>query len=204
MAAAALAARETVPAAPPLHYRFSVSQYLKMIDAGVLDQFSRVELLNGWVLQKMSRNPSHDVMVEFLTQYLVRLLPVTWLVRVQLALLLARSVPEPDLALVRGPRSRYRRRHPRLADTGLIIEVAESSLTLDRDQKGPLYAAGRLPEYWIVNLVERQLEVYTRPQGGRNPGFRSRQDYRPGTQVRLTLDGQDYAMLDVAELFSQV
>jgi Uma2 family endonuclease len=89
-------------------------------------------------------------------------LPPGWIVRVQDPLALdEESAPEPDIAVVRGSRTDYRHAHP--ARAALIIEVAESSLAFDRSQKGSLYARGGIADYWIVNLVDRVVEVYREP-----------------------------------------
>jgi Uma2 family endonuclease len=74
-----------------------------------------------------------------------------------------RSEPEPDLAVVRGSHADYKRRHPRPSEVGLLIETSDSSLALDRTDKRPIYADARIPCYWIINLVDRQVEVYSEP-----------------------------------------
>ncbi len=122
--------------------------------------------------------------------------------RLQLGLMLARSVPEPELAVVRGPARKYRRQHPRGADTVLIIEVADDSLDDDRRQKGPIYAAARIPEYWIVNVVDFQVEVYTQPRAGKSPRYRQRKDYSGKASVPLILDGKEIAKLSVTDLLA--
>ena len=89
-------------------------------------------------------------------------LPPRFVVRAQMPMALdADSVPEPDLAVVPGRRADYQRAHP--ASAALVIEVADSSLEFDRREKGSLYARARIPEYWIVNLADRILEVHRDP-----------------------------------------
>lgn len=186
----------------PSLYQFSVEQYLLMGKAGVFDREKRVELIHGWVVQKMVRYPPHDGTLGWLDRWFTRHLPQDWLVRCQMALLLPDSVPEPDLAIVRGPAETYYQRHPQPRDAALAVEVAEASLAFDREEKGPLYAEARLREYWVVNIVELQIEVYTQPKAGKASGYRHREDYRRGKSVPVVLDGQEIARIKVAELFA--
>jgi Uma2 family endonuclease len=92
------------------------------------------------------------------------------------------------------------RYHPRPQDIGLLIEVADTSLDEDRDYKGPLYALADIPLYWIVNLVNRQIEVYSQPRGGRSPGYQRRVDYREADQVPLMIAGRKLKLIAVRDL----
>jgi Uma2 family endonuclease len=204
MATATLPVRATRRPTEEL-YRFSVAQYMKLIGEGFFGYDTRTELINGLVIHKMVRHPPHDSTIAFLTRWLVPLLVGTeWEPRCQLSLVLARSVPAPDFAIVRGPAEKYRRKHPRAADTLLVIEVAEDSLDTDRRDKGTAYAVARIPEYWIVNLVDFQVEVYTQPRGGKTPGYRQRKDYSGKDAVPLVLDGKVIAKLPISELFDDL
>jgi len=109
-----------------------------------------------------------------------------WLVRPQGPIALdEQSEPEPDVAVARGQLRDYRGEHP--ARPVLIVEVALSSLALDRDHKGSLYARARVDDYWIVNLVDRVLEVYRQPAPDAAAAFgwryASRQTLRPGSAI---------------------
>ncbi|MBL8800239.1 MAG: Uma2 family endonuclease [Planctomycetia bacterium] len=207
MSTAAVAALpKSAPAPLPIStpprelYRFTVAKYLDLVAAGVLGPDDHVELLEGWLVQKMSRNPPHDGTLNLIIPLLLSLLPLDYVLRNQSALVLARSVPEPDLAMVRGPGTLYLKRHPRPADVGLLIEVADSSRLLDRREKGKLYAEARIPEFWLINLVETQVEVYTQPKGGKSPAYKQRQDYQAGQEVPLILNGQEVGRLAVSSL----
>jgi Uma2 family endonuclease len=202
MSSAALPVRQAPPETLPELYRFSVLQYLAMVEAGVFATENRVELIEGWVVKKMSRRPTHDSTLSRANRRLARLLPEIWVLRCQMALVLARSVPEPDLAIVDGPEETYDLRHPSAADAALAIEVAESSLHYDRQEKGPLYAEARIAEYWIINVVDLQVEVYTQPRAGKAPEYRKRQDYSRRTSVPVILGGKEIGRLDVAALFT--
>lgn len=170
-------------------YRFSVAQYHKMIEIGVLTEDDNLELLDGYLVHKMSRNPPHDACLQLIQEMLPRLLPVGWCLRMQSAITLSRSEPEPDAAIVHGNARTYATHHPTLPDIGMVIEVADSTLDSDRADKGRIYAEAGIAYYWIVNLVDRQIEVYTLPSGATaTPAFGQRQDYRSGDALPLLLD----------------
>jgi Uma2 family endonuclease len=177
--------------------RFSVAEYHKMIETGILTTEDRVELLAGYVVLKMPQNPPHGGCIDLVTGALPPLLPGAWFLRAQLPVTLTDSEPEPDVAVVRGTRRAYVGRHPGPADVGLVIEVADSTLARDRGEKQRIYAAAGIVCYWIVNLVDGQVEVYTGPAG---TAYARRDDHRPGGSVPLTLDGVLVAAVPVADL----
>lgn len=191
--------------APPLstkrpHYRFTVEQYHGMIDAGILTENDRVELLDGWVIEKMTHNPPHDCAIQLIQREFAPRLPAEFLMRIQSAITIpARSEPEPDIAVVRGPIRRYAKSHPRPRDIGMLVEVAESTLIDDR-LKCQLYGRARIPIYWIVNLLDATLEVYTEPRPGRIPGYRMRQDFMANDRAPLIIEGREVAWIRVRDL----
>jgi Uma2 family endonuclease len=115
------------------------------------------------------------------------LLTPEWLPRIQSAVTLPDSEPEPDVAVVAGPRRRYETHHPRPNEIAFLIEVADSTLADDRGFKGRLYARARIPIYWIVNLPGRQVEVYTRPRAGKTPHYRGCEVFGEGTNVPVVI-----------------
>src|SRR5260370_19563791 len=143
--------------------RFSQARYQKMIEVGILPPEDKVELLENYVVLKMPRNPPHDGTVQLGTEALLPLVPPGWRLRVQLTVVFTDSQPEPDFAVVRGDARTYMARHPGPADVGLLIELADSSLLRDQRDKTRIYARGGIPGYWIINLVDRPVEVYTQP-----------------------------------------
>ena len=168
--------------------RFSVAEYHRLIELGVLTEDDNLELLEGYLVHKMTRNPPHDAAIQKGTKRWLRLLPAGWDLRVQSAITLAESEPEPDFAIVRGDETAYLTRHPTATDLGLVIEVSDSTLPGDRDDKGRIYARAGIACYWIVNLVDRQVEAYTSPSGPvPDPRYGQRADYRPGDSVPLVL-----------------
>ncbi len=186
------------PARP--FYRFSVEQYHGMIEAGILTEDDRVELLDGLVVEKMTHNPPHDAAVSLVNKALLRRMPDEWIVRVQSAISLPGSEPEPDVAVVRGPERRYARSHPRPKDIALLVEVADSRVEVDREGKGSIYARVRVPVYWLVNLPASRVEVYTQRRGGRAPAYQQRQDYSGEEAVPLVIAGHELARIAVREL----
>jgi Uma2 family endonuclease len=196
-------ARNEPPAVPPPGlplYRFSVEQYHQLIQAGVLREGERLELLEGWLVPKMTINPPHPVAIKLLENELASRLPAGWITRTQAPITTRDSEPEPDVSVVHGPVRRYRDHHPRPDEIALVIEVADSTLTEDRTVKARLYAAARLPIYWIVNLVDGQVEVCTEPRGGRSPAYRRRQDFGPSDSVPLLIAGKDCGTIPVGDL----
>jgi Uma2 family endonuclease len=143
--------------------RWTRAEYDHLIDVGVVRPDEPLELLGGQLVVGEPQGGAHYTAIGLVEDALRAALPTGWLVRSQGPVELDdESEPEPDVAVARGDRRRYSRRHPsRLA---LVVEVADSSLAFDRAHKGSLYARARLDEYWIVNLVDRVLEAYRRPE----------------------------------------
>lgn len=181
--------------------RFTVAEYHKLIDIGILTEDDNLELLDGHLVNKMSRNAPHDGTIQLVEAALVAVLPAGWRIRIQSAVTLPASEPEPDVAVARGTVRTYLTRHPVVADVGLVVEVADSTLDTDRNIKAPLYGHAGVPEYWIVNIPDRRVEVYTQPTGPvATPGYASRIDFAPGQAVAFTLSGQLLANIPVADL----
>ena len=145
--------------------RFSVQEYQQMAEAGVLTDQEDVELLEGWVTPKMIHNPPHDLAVGLVEEAIRSRLTEVWKLRTQSAITTEDSKPEPDVAVVRGPLRRYAQEPPKPDDIAVVVEIADTSLARDR-HKGRLYARAGIAAYWIVNLIDRQIEVYTQPDRG--------------------------------------
>lgn len=177
--------------------RITVDQYHKLLEIGYLAEGDPIELLEGYMVHKMARGTPHDEAIDGLNEFLRPLIPKPWYDRVQCAITLSESEPEPDFAVVRGPRSRLKGHHPHAADLGLVIEVSDSSLRIDRFDKARMYAEAGIPVYWIVNVVDRQIEVMTRPAG---PGYVQRDVYPVGSAVPVVLDGTPVGTVAVADL----
>ena len=192
-----------LPVVAPLDslWRCSVDQYHEMIHAGILDENDRVELLDGWLVRKMTENPAHTSATEGTYDSLVRVVPPGWYVRFAHPVTLPGSEPEPDLVVARGDRHRYAQRHPSAADLALVVEVANTTLRFDRTLKKRVYAEAGIPVYWIVNLVDRRLEVYTVPTAsGDSPDYEHRQDYAADEVVAVLIEGRQVGEVAVRDL----
>ena len=147
---------------PPLmsnQRRLRVEEYHAMIRAGIFDEDEPLELIEGILCTMSPQDVAHAQVIQLLTRVLVRTVPDSLLVRVQLPLTLENhSEPEPDIAVVTAEAGFAADGHPRHAR--LVIEVAGSSLDRDRQVKAPLYARAGIPEYWIVNLEARVVEIH--------------------------------------------
>ncbi|TWU32620.1 Uma2 family endonuclease [Novipirellula artificiosorum] len=145
--------------------RFSVAEYHKLAEVGVLREDDRVELIDGVISSKMVHSPVHDAIVSWIEQQLRPHLLDGWFLRIQSTITLDdASEPEPDLAVVRGTPLTYLQQHPQGSSVALVIEVAETSLGRDR-YKATAYARAGIPAYWIVNLKQRRIEAFRGPDG---------------------------------------
>jgi hypothetical protein len=185
----------------PSLYRFSLQQYQRMIELGIVTADDRLEYLENHLVLQTPSTPQHDSTLQRMLRPLLRPLPTNWDLRIQSAIALSDSQPEPDFAMVRGTAANYETRHPGPADVGLVIEAADSSLLRDQRDKTRIYARGTIAIYWIVNLVDRRVEVYSQPTGpAAVPAYQSFQTYQPGDAVPLVLDGNTVGSVPAADL----
>jgi Uma2 family endonuclease len=184
--------RSTFP--PPAPYRFTVDEYERLVAAGVLDE-PRVELIDGFLVKKMGKNPPHTWSVDRVLELVKPLAPGWWCRKEEPVRIADFHEPEPDIALARGTRDDYRFRIPEPIDIALVIEVAETTLDRDQGKKWKAYAHARIPVYWIVNLVHRQVEVYTNPG---QDGYGNCQIFVAGQDVPLVIDGKIVGVIAVA------
>jgi Uma2 family endonuclease len=186
---------------PPYPVRtFTVDEYHRLGQSGVLSEKDDVELLEGWIVPKMIRNPIHDVVVGLVDAAIRSRIPEGWVIRNQSAITTADSEPEPDVAVVRGPIRRYTTHHPLPDDVALVVEVADTSLERDR-QKAKVYARAGIPAYWIVNLVDSQIEMYSHlaPSEAHNR-YANRRPLSPQDEAALIIEGRQIATIRVSEL----
>lgn len=193
--------RPTVPEGWCSLRRFTVPEYHAMLAAGILRSGDPVELIDGYLVQKMSRNPPHDAAIDLFRAALAPHVGPGMMLRSQQAVSLLESEPEPDFALVRGNARSFAQQHPRPRQIVLVAEVADSSLGTDRGPKAVAYARNGLPVYWIINLEEGRVEVYSDPDPAATPpAYRTRTDYQPGQDVPIVLDGATVGTLPAADL----
>ncbi|QLE55883.1 Uma2 family endonuclease [Nostoc sp. TCL26-01] len=152
---------------------WNVEEYHRMLETGIITADERVELIEGQVMPMSAKNPPHAATTLCASDYLKRLLAEVALVRVQDPIQLNQySEPEPDIAVVHLDPRKYLDHHPTPNEVFLLIEVADSSLETDRQQKAPLYAKSGIAEYWILDVNQHQVYVFREPgMGGYNQEF---------------------------------
>lgn len=151
----------------PTPWTFTVDEWERLIAAGVFRDGERVELIEGEIIAMPPMYSPHAACILWLAEFFIRRLPPDLQARVQLPLRLSsRSEPQPDIAIVRRRADNYRSGHPTGDGTPLIVEVSDSTLSYDRRVKAPLYARARVPDFWIVDLRHRVVEVHQHPTDG--------------------------------------
>ena len=178
--------------------RFTVAEYLRMSEVGVLRPDERVELIDGQIVAMSPQGPVHSALLARIATRFVELFPRDRsCVRPQSTIALGEDyAPEPDIAVVEGRCEDHERELPRSAL--LVVEVAETSVRLDRGRKSDLYAKARVPEYWIVNVPDGVLEVRREASAAGYKSIRLLQS--EDTVLPLSLEKAGVAPLRVADL----
>jgi Uma2 family endonuclease len=171
--------------------RFTIDQFIKVLQSGILPETEKLELVRGRIVHKMPKNPPHEFVLVCLMSWFYKNCSEDFVVRCQLTLELVDSMVDPDLALVRGPVDRFRQSHPKGQDAALVVEVSDTSLAQDLGDKLSAYSLAKVPEYWVVDIPHRQIHVFTKPKGGKKPGYKSQVTYS---------DADTVPVLDVDEL----
>jgi Uma2 family endonuclease len=185
----------SAPLASPEIYRIAVDEYERM--AGALND-PRVELIDGYLVRKMGKQPPHIWVVRSILQALGTLLPNGWTCSKEDPVRIPEfDEPEPDVAVIRGSKDDYRVRIPEPGDVTLVIEVSESTLDRDQGKKLDAYAKGGIPIYWIVNLVHRRVELYTGPGPG---GYSSCELFTAGADVPVVINGALVGRIAVSDI----
>jgi Uma2 family endonuclease len=163
---------------PLPRFRATVAEYHRMGEAGIFDTRNRVQLIEGEVLEMAPVGALHATITDLLFEHFSRNLPTDYFARNQQPITLSDiSEPEPDIAIICGTRKVFLSAHPSATDIALVIEVAQSTLQLDRSVKVPLYAAHDVAECWIVDVKARAIEQYTQPINGRYAHLRTFQSH---------------------------
>lgn len=174
-----------------------------MLRAGILTENDSIELLDGWLVPKMTKNPPHRIATRRVRKALERIVPEGWYVDSREPITLSASEPEPDGAVIRGDSADYADRHPPAEAVALVVEVADATLEFDRTMKKTIYAEAGIPAYWIVNLIDGRLEVYANPSGPADRAdYREQHDYLSDDEVPLFVDGVEVARIPVKEILS--
>ena len=172
--------------------------YHAMIDAGILTEYDRVELINGELINKypgtsVERNgknlkmspigTKHAAHVKRLTSLLYRFLPEEIVVGIQDPIKLnSNSEPEPDISILKADPDFYENQHPKAEDIIVVVEVSDTTLEFDRDVKGKLYASSGIGIYWVIDIFDQVIEVYTQPENGQ---YKLRQLILPTDQLKI-------------------
>ncbi|MEG4029026.1 MULTISPECIES: Uma2 family endonuclease [unclassified Microcoleus] len=193
---------ESVAAIPnDLILRLSIEQYHAIIQAGILTDDDSVELLEGWLVFKMPKNPPHRVTTRLVRTALENILPRGWYVDSQEPITLSNSEPEPDIVVVRGDTRQYLDRHPGAEDIAVIIEVSDTTLQRDRTVKKQIYARAGIAMYWIVNLVEGLVELYSQPLVEvEQPDYSQRLDFGRSAVIPIIIEGIEIGAIAVDAL----
>ena len=191
MMSTAIAPSQSVTSAMPRPKLWTRKEYEHLIDLGAFDPEQRLELIEGEIIEKMPQNEPHELGIMLCTEALRRIFQDGYVVRAQLPLSVGtKSVPEPDFAVVEGTVRDFAKMRP--SSALLIIEVSDSTLLYDRTTKARIYARAFVPQYWILNLNERVLEVSITPVRG---AYTERKTYAETESVLL--NGQSIAIKDL-------
>ena len=191
----------TAVARPAGKVKLTVDEYKTIIDTGVFEG-RHVQLLDGELFE-VTKTPPHDFTVSILAETLRKIMPAKrWSVREE------KSIeawpfwwPEPDIAVARGPHRNYQDRHPRPREVVILVEVCDTSQYEDRIKKLPAYAKVGIPQYWIVDLGRRVVEVYTNPlRAGRPPRYASRREYPESGAIPVVIGSKKYGSIPVADI----
>ena len=184
-------------------HRFTLADYNRMGESGVLDEDQQVELLDGLVVKRMTKGPRHVTVSHRLYGFMKERLPEGWVARMEAPILLPAgpkgdSAPEPDVAVVAGTAEDYNLVHPGPEAVALVVEVAASRERLGEDRNGlERYAWANVPMVWIVNLADDSIEVYsgpTRGDQGRNPHYELATTHRRDDVMTIALGGREVAI----------
>ena len=192
--------------APPLVlHRFTLEEYRKLGEFGLLQPSDKVVLLDGLLVKKMTKGARHVCTTHQILMHLAGLLPVGWFPRQEAPVEISGgphgdSAPEPDVSVVAGKNSDYKARNTRPGDVRLLIQVADSTLATDRRGLARFARAG-VPAVWIVNVARETIEVYTNPTvEGDAAKYADCQVKKVGETLTILLDGQAVGPVRVEDL----
>jgi Uma2 family endonuclease len=181
--------------------RLTVRQFEQILDTGMFEG-RHIELLGGELFE-VTKNPPHDFAVLALAKKLEKLVPEEhWTIREEKAIQLDPFWrPEPDITIAHGSYLNYQTRRPGPHEIELVIEITEASQDTDRGRKYHGYAASGLPAYWIVDLVNRVVEVHSKPTGSGNEAcYDAVELFDETREIALVLSGQEYGRIAVKHI----
>jgi Uma2 family endonuclease len=181
-------------------YLFSTDEFYRLLESEFFPRESRVGLWEGRIYEKMSKTQAHAVAGNKVNIALTRALPAGWFVGGENPITVSpNKAPLPDLIVLRGEPDDYIDQRPGTADVGLVVELSFTSLKVDQGAKLTSYASAGIPAYWVVNLVDRVVQVYADPVPveGR---FASVATVAPGGSFPFTLDGAQVCLIAASDL----
>lgn len=185
--------------------RISVAEYHEMIRAGILQSGDPVELLEGWLVEKMAKNPAHRIATNKLAQQLNQLIVSDWHVQQQDPITLSDGEPEPDIAIIRGDTEDYTENHPGPSDIAIVIEVSDATINRDQGTKKRTYAKNGIVEYWVVNLIEARIEVYSAPISTTQfPTYQYQANYNVQDRVPVALEDKKIGEILVSDILPKL
>lgn len=194
------------PASDPLfenRHSITVDEYFQIIESGALGSEPRTELIDGVIVDKMTKNSPHIIATDLVQYLFIRLVPAGYFFTMgnPVVIEVLNSVPEPDAMVVRGGPRDIRGRGRTPAVTALAVEVADTSYALDRTRKSKLYAAAGIPVFWLLDLNRRRLEIFSNPTGqGDQARYDKVETFEESDEAPLVLDGQEAARFRVSEI----
>jgi Uma2 family endonuclease len=190
------------PEFPP--HRMTIERYERMVEAGVYGDKHPVFLWKGRLVEPQPKSRPYSFASSSLLQILVRMLPEGWHAAYRVSLKIGLdSMPEPDLMVVRGEPRDYLERSRTARDVAIVIEVSDSSVALDLNEltKQRAYAGDGVPVYWIVDLPNRSVMVYSDPSGpSEKPFYRWDGWHGPDDEVPVVLDGREVGRISAKEI----
>jgi putative restriction endonuclease len=181
--------------------RLSVEGYHALLKAGIIQDGDPVELLEGFLVQKMGRGPRHERARRILRRLLEKMISDDFFVDEQGAFTTATSEPEPDVFVIRGAIDDYLHRHAAPNELALVAEIADSSVHRDRRWKKRIYAAAGISCYWLVNLVDDCIEVSKEPSGPKKtPAYGHTDVYGPGDEIPVYIDNKEVGRISAADV----
>ena len=178
--------------------KFTLEEYHRLIELGFFASEERLELIRGDIVKMAPKRTPHSVCTCLLLEELYSLLKGKANVRGQEPIIIPPdSEPEPDIVIARKKEDNYLSSHPQVSDIVLVIEIADSTLKFDREVKLPLYSEAGIMDFWLINLVAKQLEVYHQPYqtANGNYNYRSQQIYLADDVIKLPYFSDVYLVL---------
>ena len=187
-----ITAKPAVPSIPSV--RMTVEEFEK---TDFYDD-NQVELIDGYIVRREEMKPAHAVVTGRLRRRIDRVLPVGWSTREDKPVRIPPLYePLPDIAVVRGGDEKYITHHPGPGDIAFLVEVSDTTLSKDQGKKLATYAQNDISAYWVVNLVDRQVELYTIPVAD---GYSACVTYKPGESVPVVVEGVEVGRIAVTDI----